>query len=299
MRPEIVVDDMAELIRLAHTSEKAALDHLTGATEQTTSGVVALRAMDAAAALRVPCIAANDAKCKHLFDNRYGSGQSVLGALMDTTNLLVAGTVFLVVGYGFVGRGVAGAARGLGARVVVAEVDPVAALEAYHDGFDVATVAQGCERADWIVTATGCRHALPFDAIARCRDGAVLANAGGPPDEIDVDALVAAGGPGDEVRPKVFEHTAGEGRRVFLVGGGRCVNLAVGEGHPIEIMDLTFAVQGLATRHLALHAPEMAPGLHALPPAIDDEIAREKLADLGLHVDTLTPAQQEFLTAWD
>jgi adenosylhomocysteinase len=297
-RPEIIIDDMAELIRMAHTTHAAALDQLTGATEETTSGVVALRAMAADGALRIPCIAANDARCKQLFDNRYGSGQSVMAALMDTTNLLIAGTVVLVVGYGWVGHGLARVARGLGARVVVAEIDPVAALEAHHDGHDVAPVAEACTVANWVITATGCRGALGLAAIESCRDGTILANAGGPADEIDVDGLRGRATQEREVRPHVVEFGLDDGRSVFLVGDGRCVNLSAGEGHPIEIMDLTFAVQGFSARHLALHAHEMTPGLHQLPGDIDDDIAREKLADLGLGIDTLTPAQHTFLADW-
>jgi adenosylhomocysteinase len=298
-RPEVLIDDMAELIRMAHTTRREALTDLTGASEETTSGITLLRAMDRDGALEVPCIAANNARCKYLFDNRYGSGQSVMMALLDATNLLLAGATVLVVGYGWVGRGIARTARGLGAQVVVAEVDPFAALEAHHDGYAVAPVAEACEAADFVVTATGCRHALPVDAVARCRDGAVLANGGGPPDEIDLDGLAARARIVRPARASIDEYELEAGRSVFVVGQGRCVNLSAGEGHPIEIMDLTFAVQALAARHLARHASEMPAGLHELPSAIDEEIARHKLADLGLRIDALTRAQQQFLASWD
>lgn len=296
--PEVVIDDMAELIRLAHLEHPHALADLRGATEETTSGVSLLRTMASDGALRVPCIAANDARCKHLFDNKYGSGQSVLSALMDTTNLLIAGTAVLIVGYGWVGRGLARVARGLGARVTVAEVDPVAALEAHHDGHEIATVSDACERADWVITATGCRRALPMRAIGRCKPGVVLANAGGPSDEIDVDGLRAGATVIREVRPHVVEYALTDGPAVLLVGDGRCVNLSAGEGHPIEIMDLTFSIQVLAARHLALHGAEMGPGLHPLPTEIDDAVAREKLATLGVEIDELTPDQRAAAADW-
>lgn len=297
-RPEVVIDDMAELIRMAHTTHTGALVHLQGATEETTSGINTLRAMAADEALRIPCIAANDARCKHLFDNRYGSGQSVVMALLDTTNLMMGGTTVAVVGYGWVGKGVARVARGMGARIVVSEVDPVAALEAHHDGFDVAPVTDACATADWVITATACPGALPVSAVERCRDGAILANAGGPADEIDVTGLAERAREIRAVRDHVVEHVLDDDRSVFLVGDGRCVNLSAGEGHPIEIMDLTFAVQGLATRHLALHAHEMAPGVHPLPAEIDAEIARAKLAALGVGIDDLTPEQAAALADW-
>ena len=298
-RPEVLIDDMAELIRMAHTSHRDALTDLTGASEETTSGVTLLRAMAHDGALQVPCIAANDARCKYLFDNRYGSGQSVMMALLDATNLLLAGTTVLVVGYGWVGRGIARTARGLGARVIVAEIDPFAALEAYHDGHTVAPVAEACEQAAFVITATGCRHALPVDAIERCRGGAVIANGGGPADEIDVDGLTRRARTVRPARAGIDEFEFGPGHSVFLIGRGQCANLSAGEGHPIEIMDLTFAVQALSARHLALHAPEMPAGVHRLPDEIDEEIAREALAGLGLRIDELTAAQREFLGSWE
>jgi adenosylhomocysteinase len=297
-RPEVLIDDMAELIKMAHTTHREALADLAGASEETTSGVTLLRAMDRDGALQVPCIAANDARCKFLFDNRYGSGQSVVMAMLDATNLLFAGATVLVVGYGWVGRGIASTARGMGAQVVVAEVDPFAALEAHHDGFSVAPVAEACDRADFVVTATGCRGALPIDVIERCPDGAVLANGGGPPDEIDVDGLAAHARATRVARTGIDEYELPSGRSVFLIGRGQCVNLSAGEGHPIEIMDLTFAVQALAARHLALHASGMPAGLHRLPAEIDEDIARLKLAALGVRIDHLTARQQDFLNDW-
>ena len=255
--------------------------------------------MEADGTLRVPCIAANDARCKYLFDNRYGSGQSTVSAVMDSTNLLVAGKRFVLVGYGWVGKGIARRARGLNARVVVCEVDPFAALEAHHDGFEVLPVREACREADIVMTATGVRGSLPPDAIEELPDGALLANAGGIDDEFDVAALRERALETREVRPGVEELVLEEGRSVFVVGGGVVVNLSAGEGHPVEIMDLTFAVQALSARYLLEHAPSMAPGVHPLPPEIDDEIARMKLEALGLRIDSLTDAQRRFLQSWE
>ena len=298
-RPEVVIDDRADVIRLAHTTHPEVLETLVGASEETTSGVVALRAMEADGTLRVPCIAANDARCKYLFDNRYGSGQSTVSAVMDSTNLLVAGKRFVLVGYGWVGKGIARRARGLNARVVVCEVDPFAALEAHHDGFEVLPVREACREADIVMTATGVRGSLPPDAVDELRDGALLANAGGIDDEFDVVALRERALETREVRPGVEELLLEEGRSVFVVGGGVVVNLSAGEGHPVEIMDLTFAVQALSARYLLEHAASMAPGVHPLPPEIDDEIARMKLEALGLRIDSLTDAQRRFLQSWE
>jgi adenosylhomocysteinase len=294
-RPEVVIDDRADVIRLAHTTHRQVLEDLRGASEETTSGVVALRAMEADGTLEVPCIAANDARCKYLFDNRYGSGQSTVFALLDATNLLLAGKRFVLVGYGWVGKGIARRARGVGARVVVCEVDPFAALEAFHDGFEVLPLLEACETADIVMTATGVRGSLPPEAIARLPDGAFLANAGGIDDEFDVGAL----GPSEEARPGVARHELPGGRSLFVLGGGVVVNLSTAEGHPVEIMDLTFAVQAMSARHLLVHAGELEPRVHALPPEIDEQIARWKLASLGVRIDELTEAQRAFLRSWE
>jgi adenosylhomocysteinase len=297
-RPEVVIDDRADVVRLAHTTHPEALETLLGASEQTTSGLATLRAMEADGTLSVPVLAANDARCKHLFDNRYGSGQSTLMAILDSTNLLLAGKTLCVVGYGWVGKGIARRARGLGARVVVAEVDPFAALEAYHDGFEVMPVDEACAVADVVMTATGCRDALPLAAIERLGDGALLANAGGIDDEFDVGALRERALEVREARPGVTELVLAADRSVFVVGGGVVVNLSVGEGHGAEIMDLSFGIQALAARHLLEHAAELRPGVHPVPAGIDEQVARWKLEALGLRIDRLTPAQEAFLATW-
>ena len=298
-RPEVVIDDRADVIRLAHTTHPEVLEDLIGASEETTSGVVALRAMEADGTLKVPCIAANDARCKYLFDNRYGSGQSTVAAVLDATNLLMAGKELVVVGYGWVGKGIARRARGMGARVIVCEVDPFAALEAYHDGFRVLPLEEACGVADFVMTATGVRHSLPLDAIERLADGAVIANTGGIDDEFDVPALRERAIETRVVREHVEEFVLDDNRSIFVVGEGVVVNLSAGEGHPVEIMDLTFAVQALSARHLLVHGRELSPGVHALPPEIDEEIARMKLDALGVRIDRLTPAQEAFLRSWE
>jgi adenosylhomocysteinase len=298
-RPEVVIDDRADVIRLAHTTHPEVLETLVGASEETTSGVVALRAMEADGTLRVPCVAANDARCKFLFDNRYGSGQSTIAALFDSTNLLAAGKRFVVVGYGWVGKGIARRARGFNARVVVCEVDPFAALEAYHDGFEVLPVADACATAGIVMTATGVRGSLPPEAIDRLPDGALLANAGGIDDEFDVAALRARALSVAEVRPGVEEIRLTGDRSLFVVGGGVVVNLSAGEGHPVEIMDLTFAVQALSARYLLEHGRELEPRVHRFPAELDEKVARWKLDALGVRIDSLSKAQQAFLKAWE
>jgi adenosylhomocysteinase len=298
-RPEVVIDDRAELIRMAHTTHREALDHLLGASEETTTGVVALRAMEAQGILEVPCMAANDARCKYLFDNRYGTGQSCVQAVLDSTNLVMAGKTLVVVGYGWVGKGVARRARGMGARVIVTEVEPFAALEAYHDGYAIAPLLDACEQADIVMSCTGVREAISQEAIDRLRDGAILANTGAVDDEFDMAKLRARALDQREVRPNVVEYQLDEGRSVYVVGDGKVVNLTAGEGHPVEIMDLTFSVQALSARHLLLNADKMEPKVHVLPPEIDQEIARNKLDALGLRIDRLTPAQEEFLRSWE
>jgi adenosylhomocysteinase len=298
-RPEVVIDDRADVIRLAHTTHPEVLDTLIGASEETTSGIVALRAMEADGTLKVPCIAANDARCKYLFDNRYGSGQSAVNAVLDATNLLMAGKRAVVVGYGWVGKGIALRTRGLAAEVTVCEVDPFAALEAHHDGFEVAPLVEACRTAEVVITATGVRDALDAEAIDALPDGALIANASGIDDELDVAGLRAAAAETRQVREHVEEFRRADGRSVFVIGEGVVVNLSAAEGHPAEIMDLTFSVQALSASYLLQHGGELRPGVHRLPAEIDEQIARAKLEALGLRIDRLTPAQESFLQAWE
>ena len=273
--PEIVVDDGAELTRriLEHRPDLA--PHLQGVTEETTTGVARLGTFEAEGRLTFPAIAANNARCKHMFDNPYGTGQTTLTALLRLTNLSAAGKRFCVIGYGWVGQGVARRAAGYGGRVTVVEIDPVQALRALMDGHRVAPLEEALEDADFVITATGGTDSLPATAFPYLKDKVVLANAGHQDREIDVGAL----GPGEEVRARVTQHDVG-GTRVYLCVGGSLVNIAGGDGNPVEIMDLSFSVQALSVHHLA--SGKVPLGLHAFPDELDREIARTKLAMLGV-----------------
>jgi adenosylhomocysteinase len=294
----VFIDDRAGLVRLAHTTRRDLLGRIRGASEETTSGVAKFRAMEREGILEFPVIAANDARCKYLFDNRYGTGQSTLTAIMQNTNLMVGGKRLVVLGYGWCGKGIARYASGLGARVSVCEVDPVRGLEAYADGYDVLPAIEAAEVGEIFVTATGSNDVLTEKHFERMRDGAILANAGGVDVEIDVEGLEASATTTREVRSNVEEFTAEDGRRLYLVGRGTVVNLTAGDGHPVEIMDLTFAIQALCAHRLANEHASMENRVHLLPREIDDEVARTKLDAVGMGVDALTPEQEVFLAAW-
>jgi adenosylhomocysteinase len=294
----VFIDDRAGLVRLAHTTRRDLLGRIRGASEETTSGVAKFRAMEREGILEFPVIAANDARCKYRFDNRYGTGQSTLTAIMQNTNLMIGGKRLVVLGYGWCGKGIARYASGLGARVSVCEVDPVRGLEAYADGFDVLPAIEAAEVGEIFVTATGSNDVLTEKHFERMRDGAILANAGGVDVEIDVEGLEASATSTREVRSNVEEFTLGGGRRIHLVGRGMVVNLTAGDGHPVEIMDLTFAIQALCAHRLANGHASMENRVHLLPREIDDEVARTKLYAVGMGVDALTPEQEQFLAAW-
>jgi adenosylhomocysteinase len=294
----VFIDDRAGLVRLAHTTRRDLLGRIRGASEETTSGVAKFSAMEREGILEFPVIAANDARCKYLFDNRYGTGQSTLTAIMQNTNLMVGGKRLIVLGYGWCGKGIARYAAGLGARVSVCEVDPVRGLEAYADGFDVLPAIEAVEVGEIFVTATGSSGVLAERHFERMRDGVILANAGGVDVEIDVDGLRAAARDTREVRSNVEEFTMSDDRRLYLLGRGMVVNLTAGDGHPVEIMDLTFAIQALCAHRLANEHASMENRVHLLPREIDDEVARTKLDAVGMGVDALTPEQEQFLTAW-
>ncbi|MCP9487309.1 MAG: adenosylhomocysteinase [Gaiellaceae bacterium MAG52_C11] len=292
-QPELVVDDGAELTAriLEHRPELAA--RLAGVSEETTTGVARLRAMEAAGRLTFPAIAANDARCKHLFDNRYGTGQSTLAAIDRLTNLNFAGREFCIVGYGWVGKGLARYARGQGGRVTVVEIEPIAALEAHMDGHRVARLEDALPDADVAITATGAIDAVPAEAIPLLKDGVLLANGGHHEREIAIDAL----GPGIEARPGVLEHAIPGGGSAYVLVYGRQTNVAGGDGHPVEIMDLSFSVQALAVHLLA--GGGLAPGLHGFPAELDAEIARTKLATLGIELGEPTQKQRDFVERWN
>jgi adenosylhomocysteinase len=297
-RDAVLIDDRAGLTRLAHTTRTGLLPRIRGASEETTSGVAKFKAMEREGVLEFPTLAANDARCKYLFDNRYGTGQSAITAIMQNTNLMMGGKRLVVLGYGWCGKGIARYATGLGARVTVCEIDPVRGLEAYADGFDVKPALEACEEGEIFITATGSTDVLTTEHFERMREGAILANAGGVDVEIDVDGLREAASGSREVRRNVEEFALADGRKVYLVGRGMVVNLTAGDGHPIEIMDLTFAIQALCAHHLANNGHSLENRVHLLPKEIDDEVARVKLDAVGMGVDSLTPEQEAFLAGW-
>jgi adenosylhomocysteinase len=283
-KPDLTMDDGADLV------SALAGEALIGATEETTTGVIRARSLD----LAFPLIAINEGRAKDLFDNRYGTGQSTLDGVLRATNVLLAGRRVVVVGYGRCGRGVAARAAGAGAQVIVCEVDPLAALEAAMDGYEVMPALEAAEQGDLFVTATGNRGALRAEHFERMRDGAILCNAGHFDVEIDKTALPAKR---REVRPQVEEIEMEDGRRLYLLAQGRVVNLAAAEGHPAAVMDVIFACQALAAETLVRGGLE--PGVQPLPEAIDREVARLKLDSMGIELDELTPEQREYLSSWD
>ncbi|PZG15997.1 adenosylhomocysteinase, partial [Spongiactinospora gelatinilytica] len=297
--PEIVLDDGCDLVNTLHTERLELLPGVTGGCEETTTGIIRLRQMAAEEALRFPVVAVNDTRTKRMFDNRYGTGQSTLDGIMRATNTLLAGKTVVVAGFGYCGRGVAERARGLGARVIVTEIDPVKGLDATLQGYEVQPMAVAAERGDVFITVTGNRDVIRAEHLAAMKDGAILANAGHFDIEIDVRALedlAEAVHPG--VRPNTDEYVLADGRRLLLLAEGRLVNLTAAEGHPAAVMDMSFAAQALAVTWLARERVRLVPGVYDVPPEIDTEVARLKLAAAGIEVDTLTPDQETYLHSW-
>src|SRR5918999_1127644 len=278
--PDLIVDDGAELEGRLIEHHPELVGNVLGASEETTTGVLKLRAMTAEEVLPFPVLAVNDAKMKHLFDNRYGTGHSSIVALLSNTNLFISGKAVVVMGFGWVGRGLAKYADGMGARVIVCEPDPVKLLEAYSEGYEVMSSLQAAEVGDVFLTGTGNLKVLGMEHFGRMKDGALLANAGHYDHEFDLAALRETAAGSREVRRNITEYELSDRRRFHVLARGRLVNIAAADGHPVEIMDLTFAVQALAAHHLANHASEMAPGLHTIPDEIDEYVARTKLATL-------------------
>ena len=296
--PDILLDDGADLVTTAHRDHRRQLDRIIGGTEETTTGVTRLRSMVRNGDLAFPVIAVNDSKTKHLFDNRFGTGQSALDGILRATNTLIAGKTVVVCGYGWCGRGVASRARGLGGQVIVTEVDPVAALEAAMEGFRVLPMAESAALGDLFITVTGNRGVIRRDHLEAMKDGAMLANAGHFDVEIDVQSLDALAVEKRALRPNVEEYALANGRRLHLLGEGRLVNLVAGEGHPAAVMDLSFANQALAVEHLSARHAEMTPGVHTLPDEIDRKIADLKLASMGMAIDAMTSEQRDYLDSW-
>ncbi|MDR0334428.1 MAG: adenosylhomocysteinase [Methanomassiliicoccaceae archaeon] len=299
MAPDLIIDDGADLIAILHTARTDLLKNVRGANEETTTGVVRLRSLAAAGKLKFPVIAVNDAKMKFLFDNRYGTGQSVFDGWMNSTNLLVAGKRLAVAGYGWCGKGIAMRAKGLGAIVIVTEVDPVRAIEARLDGFEVMRMADAVKDADAVITATGCNAILAAEHFKAMKSGCILGNAGHFDNEIDKKALESMAAKKERVREFVDEYTLKDGRRICLIAEGRLMNLAAGQGHPAEIMDTSFATQALAIEYLAKNWKTMENIVHTVPEEMDAEIARIKLRTMNVSIDELTKEQKKYMSGWE
>lgn len=295
--PDLIIDDGGDLVSTLHTKRRELLGKVKGGAEETTTGILRLKAMDRDGQLNFPMIAVNDARCKYLFDNRYGTGQSVWDAIMRTTNLVVAGKTVCIVGYGWCGKGVALRARGLGAKVIICEIDPVKAIEAWMDGHEVMTMKSAASQADYFITVTGNKNVINKEHLPLMKDGAILANAGHFDVEISKPDLADLAVSRRLVRPNIEEFSLGRGRKVFLLAEGRLVNLAAGDGHPAEVMDMSFALQALALEYLVKN-PEMEHHVHNVPEEIDQRVALMKLHSLGINIDSLTPEQKKYLAAW-
>ena len=298
-RPQLTMDDGADVIGVLHKERRDQLSEIIGGTEETTTGVIRLRALEAQGELAFPIVAVNEALTKHLFDNRYGTGQSTIDGIIRATNVLLAGRRFVVAGYGWTGRGVAMRARGMGAHVIVTEVDPVRALEALMDGYEVMPIERAAEVGDIFCTATGDKNVISRAAIERLKDGAILSNTGHFNVEIEIPALRELAVATREARPEVEEFELADGRRVYLISEGRLVNLAAAEGHPAAVMDMSFANQALSAEYVVAHADELEPRVYVVPEEIDREIARLKLESMGVEIDSLTEEQARYLASWD
>jgi len=296
-RPHITMDDGADVIGVLHSHRREQLGDVIAGTEETTTGVIRLKALERDGKLGFPVVAVNEARTKHLFDNRYGTGQSTIDGIIRATNVLLAGRAFVVAGYGWCGRGVAMRAKGMGAHVIVTEVDPMKAIEAVMDGFQVMPMDQAARVGEIFVTATGDKSVIAKQHFEVMKDGAILANAGHFDVEIDLADLEAIADGRRDVRPLVEEFEVG-GRRLNLLARGRVVNLAAADGHPAAVMDLSFATQALAVEDLVRAEHDLAPGVHPFPAALDREVARLKLDALGVRIDALTPDQAAYRTSW-
>ena len=296
--PQLTMDDGADVVATIHKDRRDLLDGVVGGTEETTTGVIRLKAMAADGALGYPIVAVNESDTKHLFDNRYGTGQSTVDGIIRATNVLLAGKTFVVAGYGWCGRGCANRARGHGANVVVTEVDPVKALEAVMDGFRVMPMAEAAKIGDFFVTLTGDRDVIDRAHLEAMKDGAIMANSGHFDNEINLKALDAMSEGKRRVRDHVEEYRLQDGRKLHVLGEGRLVNLAAAEGHPASVMDMSFANQALAAEWIAVNHSKLENQVYELPDEVDQEIAKLKLHAMGIQIDYLTEAQQKYLTSW-
>jgi adenosylhomocysteinase len=297
-KPNITMDDGADVVSRVHAERPEALADIIGGTEETTTGVIRLRAMAADGALKFPIVSVNDANTKHLFDNRYGTGQSTIDGVIRATNRLIAGRTVVVSGYGWCGRGIAMRADGLGGNVIICEVDPLKALEAVMDGYRVMPAVEAAALADIWLTVTGDLNVVDSAAFDAMKDGAILANSGHFNCEIAIPRLREKAVSTREVRPLVEEFTLADGRHIYLLADGRLVNLSCAEGHPASVMDMSFANQALSAEYMVRNASALKPGVYPVPAEIDAEIAKLKLASMGVRIDTLTPEQEKYLASW-
>lgn len=298
MKPQITMDDGADLVSTLHEARSSQLSEVIGGTEETTTGVIRLRSMEKNGVLSYPIIAVNDAKTKHFFDNRYGTGQSTIDGILRATNVLMAGTNFVVAGYGWCGRGVAMRARGMGANVIVVEVDALKALEAVMDGYRVMPIAEASKIGDIFVTLTGDIDVIRPEHFKVMKEGAIVCNSGHFNVELDLKGLGKMAKSKREVRPEVEEYTLEGGLTVNVLSEGRLINLAAAEGHPASVMDMSFANQALCAEYMVTHASDLERKVYAVPTPIDEEIARHKLDALGVRIDTLTEAQVKYISSW-
>lgn len=298
LEPELVIDDGADLIYLVHTKRKELLKDIKGGNEETTTGVMRLRAMERERELKFPIVAVNNAQMKYMFDNRYGTGQSTIDGILSATNLLLAGKTTVVAGYGWCGRGIALRVRGMGANVIITEIDPVKAVEAKLDGFRVMPMLDAVKEADFVISATGCKDIISKKELDYIKDGCILANAGHFDVEISKDVLEKYSVSKRKVREFVDEYKLKSGSAVYLLSEGRLVNLAVGQGHPVEIMDLSFSIQALCAEWLVKNYTKLEPKIYNVPLEIDSEIAELKLKTMDVAIDKLTSEQKEYLSSW-
>lgn len=298
IRPTLTMDDGADTVGLIHNDRRDLMETIIGGTEETTTGVIRLRAMANEGVLGYPIVAVNDALTKHLFDNRYGTGQSTLDGILRCTNMLLSGRVVVVAGYGWCGRGVASRARGMGARVVVTEIDPTKAIEAVMDGFEVMPMEAAAPIGDLFITVTGNKHVLDDRHFKVIKDGAVVCNSGHFNVEINIPALDALSKARREVRPFVEEFIRHDGSKVYLLADGRLINLAAAEGHPASVMDMSFANQALCAEYIVANAAKLGKDVYSVPDDIDKNVARLKLASMGSSIDVLTPEQEQYLASW-
>jgi adenosylhomocysteinase len=297
-KPHITMDDGADLVTSVLTKRLDVADTIIGGTEETTTGVIRLRAMAKEGVLRYPIIAVNDAATKHLFDNRYGTGQSTVDGVIRATNILLAGSKFVVAGYGWCGRGLAMRARGMGAEVIITEIDPTRALEAVMDGFRVMSMVEAAKLGDVFVTVTGDKNVLAKEHFELMKDGAIVANSGHFNVEIDIPALERMSSSKRTTRPFVEEYSLKDGRKINLLGEGRLINLASAEGHPAAVMDMSFANQALSVEYLVKNYNQLQKVVYAVPEDLDKRVARMKLESMGIKIDRLTPEQEEYLASW-